>query len=394
MPASWIAAVALTPGFAGPVGVSAQSALIIDAMSGKPLWSRNADDPRYPASTTKIMTALLLIENTRPTDIIIAPVGIDKIGESSMNLKPGEQVSARDMLYAIMLRSANDGCVAIAHHISGSVPAFVELMNKRALEIGATNTTFNNPNGLNDNLHITTAEDLALIGREAMRYPEFREVVRTKKYEITRSINQKDRMMVNRNKWLAKDSTADGIKTGYTRPAGLCYVGSATRNGYRVITSILKSENWQVDHKAMLSWTYKNYREIEKWTPGEVVGSVPIQDGDRAEVPAFVATNGHVVGRADSRPATREIVPEPDLKAPIVVKQRVGTLRVTDSDGHVQEVPIYAKEPVGKRSPIGSILNGGTLVMGSTFLGAFLWLRRRWKRPSRTYARNRTFGIQ
>jgi len=393
MPTSWIAAVTLFSPLAGPTAVSAQSALVVDAVSGKPLWSRNADEIRYPASTTKIMTGLLLLENTRPDDIIVAPPDIDKVGESSMNLKPGERVTARDMLYAIMLRSANDGCVAIAHHISGSVPKFAALMNERARQLGARNTQFNNPNGLNDNLHVTTAEDLALIAREAMRYPEFREVVRTKKYEITRSINQKDRMMINRNKWLAKDATADGIKTGYTRPAGLCYVGSATRNGFRVITSILKSENWQVDHKAMLDWSYRHYRVLEKWTPGEVVGKIAVEGGSVAEVPVFVGTHGHVVGREGSSPAERRIEPFPDLKAPIVAKQRLGEMVVVDADGYEQRVPVYAKEPVDRQTPLGGILNGGTLVMGTTFVGAYFWLRRRLRRP-RTYARHRSLGLR
>jgi len=125
--------------------------------------SKNADIPRYPASTTKVMTGLLLAENTLPEDTIVAPSDVDAITGSKMHLKPGEKVSAGDMLYALMLRSANDGCYAVALHISGSVPAFAKLMNQRAQELGCTHTHFHNPNGLNDTQHLTTAHDLAMI---------------------------------------------------------------------------------------------------------------------------------------------------------------------------------------------------------------------------------------
>ena len=198
------------PIFGFAMDISAKSAIIIDAGSGKVLWERDADVLRYPASTTKIMTGMLLLERCLPDDLITAPVGIDKVPPSSMHLKPNEQVSAKDMLYALMLRSANDGAVAVADHVSGSIPAFAELMNERAREIGCRSTHFHNPNGLNDPEHVTTARDLAMIAREAMKYEAFREVVRTRKYQIQRTINQKDLFMVTRNRWLYKDSTADG----------------------------------------------------------------------------------------------------------------------------------------------------------------------------------------
>ena len=127
--------------------VSAKTAIVIDASSGKVLWSKNPESSMYPASTTKIMTGLLLVEHCKPNDIITAPYDIETIKEASMHLKPGERVTAHDMLYAIMLRSANDGCYAIAKHISGSVEAFAKLMNERARQVGCSNTHFVNPNG-------------------------------------------------------------------------------------------------------------------------------------------------------------------------------------------------------------------------------------------------------
>ncbi len=228
-----------------PPPVTADSAIILDAQSGKVLWGKDMETARFPASTTKIMTALLLIEHCRPDEVITAPPGVDKVEGASLHLVPGEQVTAGEMLYALLLRSANDACVAVADHISGSVPAFCQLMNQRAVQIGCTNTHFDNPNGLNDDKHTISAHDLALVARTAMQYQEFRAVVGIRKHVILRSINQQDRTLVSKNKYLSMDPTADGIKTGWTREAGQCYVGSATRNGYRIITVMLHGTDWK-----------------------------------------------------------------------------------------------------------------------------------------------------
>jgi D-alanyl-D-alanine carboxypeptidase (penicillin-binding protein 5/6) len=229
------------PSLAVAQSVSAESAVAMDASSGKILWSRNADEELYPASTTKIMTALLLMERCKPDEVITAPADVEQIREASMHLRPGERVRAKDMLFALMLRSANDGCYAVACHISGTVGRFSDLMNLRARQLGCTHTHFDNPNGLNDRLHYTTAHDLALIAREAMRHLEFRNIVRTEKAKINRGTNWKDLWMVNHNKILLHDPTCDGIKTGWTVPAGHCFVGSAYRNGWRVITVVMRS---------------------------------------------------------------------------------------------------------------------------------------------------------
>ncbi|HXG23294.1 MAG TPA: D-alanyl-D-alanine carboxypeptidase family protein, partial [Chthonomonadales bacterium] len=214
---------------------------MIDAVSGQVLYARNADIPRPPASTTKIMTAILLLEHTRPEDIITASKHACETEGSGLHLKPGEKVSARDMLYALMLRSANDGCVAVAEHIAGSEARFAQMMTAKAREIGATDTTFKNSHGLDSPGHRTTARDLALIARYASIYPEFNEVTRTKFYNLTRSSNSKDVLLRNHAKFLWKFPGADGVKTGYTNPAGRCFVGGATWNGWRLISVVLNS---------------------------------------------------------------------------------------------------------------------------------------------------------
>jgi D-alanyl-D-alanine carboxypeptidase (penicillin-binding protein 5/6) len=365
------------PIFGFAMDISAKSAIIIDAGSGKVLWERDADVLRYPASTTKIMTGMLLLERCLPDDLITAPVGIDKIPPSSMHLKPNEQVSAKDMLYALMLRSANDGAVAVANHVSGSIPAFAELMNERAREIGCRSTHFHNPNGLNDPEHVTTARDLAMIAREAMKYEAFREVVRTRKYQIQRSINQKDLFMVTRNRWLYKDSTADGIKTGYTKDAGNCYVGSATRNGFQVITVILKSDNWLKDNQQMLDWSFKNYSRFMSIHKGGAVASLAVAGGTAASVAAIAGWDAKVVV-SSSEPTCEVTEAISNFKAPIKKGQFLTDMILRDGDGFTQKIPLYAGAdvPVSKLAALQSAVtnpNGWTVAMGSLmFVGAFV----------------------
>lgn len=351
-PLMWLAALVLSAFAAAkaPLTVSAESAIVIDAESGKVLWEKDADTPRYPASTTKILTALLLIENTEPTDIITAPADIEKVTESSMHLKPGEKITAGDMLYALMLRSANDGCVAVAVHISGSVEKFAELMNERAKELGCTNSHFHNPNGLNDDLHTTTAHDLAMIARAAMREPEFAEAVRTVRYKIKRDPKiSPDTMMRNRDKYLLKDPTADGIKTGWTIPAGKCFVGSATRDGYRVITVVLKSQDWQADHAAMLDWAFANHQREYALKKGQTLGPIPVLGGSVDKL--TVMPSDSVVHIWDSEvPKAMQVEYEypRELRAPLKAGEKIGEVVLTDEDGFTQKVDLLAGRDVAQ----------------------------------------------
>ncbi len=350
---------------------SSQAACIIDSKTKKVLWSRDKDTMRYPASTTKIMTCLLMLENYKPDDVITAPADVTKVRESSMNLKPGERVRVKNMAYALMLRSANDGCYAIAVQMDGSVAGFSARMNKRAKEIGCEHTNFNNPNGLNDTKHKIAAFDLCLIAREALKRPDFSEVVRTQKKVIDRSINYQDRLMISRNKYLWKDPTADGVKTGFTNPAGHTYVGSATREGSQFITSIMNSPHWMDDHKRMIDWAFANYetkmvRPAGPLEPRELgldisctaelredVYACVHKDKDKVEQ-RFVALSGsHHFKTGD----------------------KIGIYEVTDRDGFVQKIPVFATsdEPELSFKSIGSsssVINTAGLVFFAV-AGAF-----------------------
>ena len=377
------------------IDVSAKSAIAIDASSGKVLWDKDADTSMFPASTTKIMTGLLLVERCKATDVIVAPADIEKIKEASMHLKPGEKVSAHDMLYAMMLRSANDGCYAVATHISGSVEAFAKLMNERAKQIGCTHTHFHNPNGLNDPEHTTSAHDLAMIAAEAMKYKEFRDAVKTYKYEINRSINMHDRVMINHDKLLKKDPSAEGIKTGYTVPAGHCFVGSSTRNGFRVITVVMKSQHWQKDDEDLMSWSFHHFEKKEKLGAGEVVGKIHIPGSSIGSIPVALAQPAYTLGPVGENPAraTEEVVPLPKLQAPIKKGDHVGDLVLKDADGFVQKVPVIAQADVPKEGIVSAVRSGSSgsrVLFGGMLLIGVYFARNRGKRKINYYVRKTT----
>lgn len=334
--------------------VKAKSAVIMDAVSGKILWERSSNTPRYPASTTKILTTLLLLENVKDlkTKITAGP-NTEQVTGSSLHLKPGETITAEDAAYAMMLRSANDACVAVAQSVSGSVVEFSDLMNQRALEIGCQNSNFRNPNGLPDPSHKTTAFDLALIAREAMRNKTFRTIAATKSRTISRSVNQTDLLIKTRNKWLLKDATADGIKTGYTNDAGHCYVGSAVRKNFRVITVILNSEAWQDDHKAMLDWAFKNYQIGMKKGEGEVLSQIPVNGGVTQDIPVAAKVPVQLLQRVtDTQGYDFDWPSDLKLNAPVKKGETVGTVLIRDADGFRVKVPLIAAQTVPKAQNI------------------------------------------
>jgi D-alanyl-D-alanine carboxypeptidase (penicillin-binding protein 5/6) len=371
------------PALASAQTISAESATAIDASSGKVLWSHNADEELYPASTTKIMTALLLLEHCQPDEIIIAPADVEKVKESSMNLKPNERVRAKDMVYALMLRSANDGCYAVACHISGSVSKFADLMNDRARQLGCTHTHFDNPNGLNDPLHYTTAHDLALIARQAMQYPAFREIVRTEKVKINRGTNWKDTLMVNHNKILFHDATCDGIKTGWTIPAGHCFVGSANRDGWRVITVVMKSNHWQKDTEGLFNWAYDAYQEKEALAAGSNVGEVKVVGGLQPAVKVDVASDAYaLVPKAAAGAITTHLEVPASLNAPIAKNQKIGDLVVRDPDGYEHKVDVLTSEdvPATRSMLIAKKSGDGNMILGAGLLAGAIFIQRRTKK--------------
>ena len=337
--------------------LSAPSALLMDADTGQILWAKNPDVKHYPASTTKIMTGLLFAEHTQPTDIITClDPKITQIEESSLHIKPWEKFTAKDLLYGFILRSANDGAVVIAQHVGGSVPKFADMMNARAIELGATNTHFVTPNGLHDPNHYTTARDMALIARAALQNPRFAEAVRIPTRTISRSKLATDVVISSKAKkqFYDKFPGADGVKTGYTRKAQHCFVGSATRNGRRLLSIVLASRNSAIsDTTPLLSWGFKRFGMRTVAEAGQPAPNVGIRGGISATVDTVAERDLHVSFDTLAPPGTQETEADtPTLQtvseqkfAPIKKGDTVGYLEVIIDQAHSQ-TPLLAAQDV------------------------------------------------
>lgn len=249
------AGISVTVG-AAPENISAVSAIVIEADTGTALWEKNADEHRAMASTTKIMTALLTIEaGGLDREFTVDPLAILVEG-TSMGLREGDRVSRRDLLYGILLPSGNDAANAAAVSVSGSIGAFVELMNSRAQELGLSNTHFVTPSGLDADGHYTTARDLAKLAAFAMKNEVFREVAACKSAEVEFGNPPYKRTLYNSNKMLRRYDGAIGVKTGFTDNARRCLVSAAERGGVTLVAVTLNAgDDWN-DHAKMLDYGF------------------------------------------------------------------------------------------------------------------------------------------
>ena len=220
--------------------LAAKGAIVIDALSGIPLYQKNGDSRFYPASTTKIMTGLLVIEAGHLDETVEITAEDAKVGESSLNIHAGETFTRRQMLYGLLLKSANDVAAALGRDNGGSIEAFAQKMTDRAHELGCTNTQFANPHGLHNPAHFTTPHDLAIIARAAMQQPMFRQIVGTK--QANWEAPSGPRLLTNHNRLLDRFPGCTGIKTGYTIPAQQVLASSAYRNGREAISVVMHTD--------------------------------------------------------------------------------------------------------------------------------------------------------
>lgn len=265
--------------------ISAESAVVMDVQSGTILYEKNMDKKQYPASITKVMTALLAIENSTLSETVTysreAVTNLES-GASNMEIKPGEKISMKDSLYGILLWSANEACNGVSEHIAGSTKKFVKMMNQRAKQLGCTGTHFANTNGLWMKNHYTTAHDMALISREAYKNPIFAEITGTKRYNIGKTNKSKERYLYNHHGMLYASAFSQyvyeycvGGKTGYTIKCRYTLVTYAKKNGMTLVSVIMKAPNspWTepneyTDTTKILNYCFENYKRygIEKET--------------------------------------------------------------------------------------------------------------------------------
>ena len=260
------------------IDLSAVSCVLMDSNTGRVLYEKNPHNKMAMASTTKIMTALVAIEQGDLTDSLCITKESVGIEGSSIYLKENEEVILEDLLYGLMLKSGNDVAVAIAIHIGGSLEGFVDLMNKKAKDIGVLNTNFVNPNGLHDENHYSTAYDMALITREAFSYKEFEKIVGTKTYVSSREENN---YYQNNNKTLWQYKGGDGVKTGYTTSSGRCLVSSAKRSEMRLISVVIRANDWFNDNYRLLDYGFNNYKPYILYDKNQFIKKIKVKDGKK-----------------------------------------------------------------------------------------------------------------
>ncbi len=336
-----------TTAYAG-VDISAECAIVIDAATGRVILDRNPDEKRPMASTTKIMTAVVALENSKPTDVVTMTASA--IGEegSSVYLEEGDTIAMGDMLYGVMLNSGNDGAAAVAEEVAGSVESFVALMNEKAQELGLENTHFQNPNGLDAEDHYTTARDLANLTRYAMKNPDFAEIVKTsskKAYLINKP--EEEHWFVNHNKLLNMYDGCKGVKTGYTKQCGRCLVSAAERFGMTFIAVTLNDNDDWNDHMKMLDYAFNNYVARTVVADGQIISNANVNGVDCELIAADSIVVPVPLGDENIDTVTELHCPK-RLRAPIEEYEKLGYVSV-----------YYNGEEIGRSDVIAGCSVGG-----------------------------------
>lgn len=331
--------------------ITARSAILVEVESGKVLWEKNAHQPRANASTTKIATALLTLNRLPLTKVIKASNKSTLVGGSEIYLTPGETMTVENLLYALLLPSANDSAALLAEAVSGSQKKFAEEMNQLAAQLGAQDTHFTNPHGLDQPNHYTSAYDLTLITREALKNSTFRKMIATKERVIERPSNRYPKTFRNHNKLLFNYSNIKGVKTGYTSKAGHCLVTLADGGDMEVLAVVLgapTSKDCYADSMRLVNYGQSSFQKKEFAFSGDVVARVFLpQNGCYLDL--ATEDNLAYVFPKDKCP-TEEIYLASPLKPPIQKGEKLGYYRLLQAGEIVDQVPLVALETVEKPS--------------------------------------------
>lgn len=315
--------------------VQAQACIVLCGDDGSVLYEKNADAHCLIASTTKLMTALVCLENDDLDGVFTARARHCAVEGSSMYLKPVERYTVRELLLGLLLASGNDAALAIAEHTAGSEAAFVRLMNQKAQALGLRDTHFENPHGLDAANHYSTARDLATLMRYCMENPAFRELT------AARAVTVGSQLLVNHNRLLSLCPGCIGGKTGYTRAAGRCLVSCCEREGMRLICVTLSDPDDWNDHMRLYDWAYQNNRLHD--LHAELSFDIPLISGSRAAVRAVPAPGTVLVLPRDRETALYAELPR-FLFAPVSAGETVGALCVGKDDETIVRFPIICAE--------------------------------------------------
>ena len=328
---------------------TAKAMALLDTQSGELLAAKNADEPLPMASTTKIMTALVVLEHLPPERVVTVPPEATGIEGSSVYLYAGEQITVETLLHALLLSSANDAAVALAIEVAGSVADFAALMNEKAAELGLTDTHFCNPNGLHDDAHYTTARELALLTAHALKNESFAKIVSTRRHTAPQHGTDATRLFLNHNRLLASYEGAIGVKTGFTKAAGRCLVSAAERDGLTLVCVTLSCpDDWR-DHTALLDFGFSQY---ERFCATPPTLTLPVVGGELGEVTLLPATDLSLTLPRDHTPLSCTVVLPRFLFGGFEAGERVGYLIYRLDDVEIGRIPLLTATACAREEPL------------------------------------------
>ena len=309
---------------------SAKSMIVMETLHNRVLYSKNENEKLPMASTTKIVTALTVIENCDDLEkLVTVPKSATLVEGSSIYLREGEQLTIKQLLYGLMLQSGNDSAETLAFEIGGSKEKFAELMNQTALKCGAINSNFVTPHGLDDINHYTTANDLALITSYALKNPVFKEIVSTKTFLIKQTDHNTARTIINKNKLLNSLEGCIGVKTGYTRKSGRCLVSACERDGMQVVCVVLNDGPMFEDSEKLIEQAFKEYKLYEILPSYKFVSDIAVDGGQSSTLRLYNKNGYSVVAKEDE--ISKYVVKydyKEQVKAPIEKDTKLGEVKI------------------------------------------------------------------
>lgn len=355
-----------------------KSAILVDNLSGKVLYEKNADEKLAPASMTKLASMLMVMEaidngNLKFEDKVTISEEAANMGGSQVFLQAGEVYTVYDLLKSVAIASGNDAVVALAEKIGGSQSGFIDMLNKRLKEIGATNTNFVNAHGLDAEGHYSTARDMSIIARELLKHPKILEF--TSIYEEYLEKNDGSRIwLVNTNKLVRFYDGVDGLKTGFTKTAGYCLTATASKNNFRLISVVMgedTSENRSSDTVKMLNYGFNTFKINIIKTKGESLGKVRVEKGkqDKANI-VLLNDATEILKNTDPVTEYKFNLKVNKIKAPVKVGDVVGTAEIIDSEGNiVDKVDVTVEKDIKKANILDYMLrNLKTIGFGKSIL--------------------------
>ncbi len=335
------------PFWAAALDIDAAAAVLIDSQTGKILYQKNSNQALPPASTTKILTALIALEKGELEQEITVPPGFVNVGESGIWLKAGETHTLEDLLYALLLRSANDAAQVIAMGIAGSEDEFIGLMNEKSQELNLQNSTWKNVHGLYADGHLTSAYDLALIAKEAMKNQTFRTITATKEYIMPWPGNTVERDLFNRNQFLSIYDGAIGIKTGQTSQSGSCLVAAVERENMCLIGVVLNCNEMYNQMAALMDYGFESFELKQVGAAGDVLGKIKVNSGWDKEINAVLPQNMYIImDKSKTKDAASRVKLEVSLDAPISKGAVIGQVFYDDGEGTAIEGELVAQKDI------------------------------------------------